>query len=394
MATSVTQSLFGITPQSIQNERDTALQQQALQFAKLDPFQAARMGLFQGASQLGTGIAGLMGYEDPEIAQARQRQGMLGGLDLNSPESLLTAAKSIQAQDPMAAQALVAQANELATKQATLRKSKYELEQEQKMREELAALPPDATDADRENILMKYADPEKILGVTAQRATAREAAAARIEAAKQAHADRLELARLNNASRADIAAMNREFQAQMMQMRTDLQKANKPEKTLSSTLQKSEDDDFAAIDTAEGVVADMQPILNDLKEGKLNLAKVNQLKMGVKGFFGSDDPEVLSYQALERNLTRFKNESLRLNKGVQTEGDAQRASAEIDAAFSKNDSKAMQKALEEMEKINKRAAANRRAQINRRRKSQGVAPLEDNSDQGIIDAADAILKGK
>jgi hypothetical protein len=131
MATSVTQSLFGITPQSIQNERDAALQQQALQYAQLDPFQSARMGLFQGASQLGTGIAGLMGYEDPEIAQARQRQGMLGGLDMNDPESLLGAAKSIQATDPMAAQALVTQANELASKQATVRKSQYDMEKEQ-----------------------------------------------------------------------------------------------------------------------------------------------------------------------------------------------------------------------------------------------------------------------
>jgi hypothetical protein len=58
------------------------------------------MGLFQGASQLGTGIAGLMGYEDPEIAQARQRQGMLGGLDVNDPLALRQAAKDIN--DPEA----------------------------------------------------------------------------------------------------------------------------------------------------------------------------------------------------------------------------------------------------------------------------------------------------
>jgi hypothetical protein len=110
MATSVTQSLFGITPQSIQNERDAALQQQALQFAKLDPFQAARMGLFQGASQLGTGIAGALGYEDPEIAQARQRQGMLGGLDVSDPAALRQAAANA---DPQTASLLVTRAMEL-----------------------------------------------------------------------------------------------------------------------------------------------------------------------------------------------------------------------------------------------------------------------------------------
>jgi hypothetical protein len=56
---------------------------------------------------------------------------MLGGLNLNDPESLLTAAQNLQATDPMAAQALVTQANDLASKQATIRKSQYDIEQEQ-----------------------------------------------------------------------------------------------------------------------------------------------------------------------------------------------------------------------------------------------------------------------
>ena len=129
MATSVTQSLFGITPQSIQNERDAALQQQAIQFAKLDPFQAARMGLFQGAAQLGSGIVGALG--DPEIEQARQRQGMLGGLDLNDPDALMAAAQNIQGSDPQAALALLSQANAAKKDLSTVNKNKYDMEQDQ-----------------------------------------------------------------------------------------------------------------------------------------------------------------------------------------------------------------------------------------------------------------------
>ena len=112
MATSVTQSLFGITPESIMQERSAAANRQAMDFARLDPFEAARYGLFRGASQLGDVAASAMGYEDPEIARAKARQGMLSGVDLNNPESLLAKAQSLQATDPMAAQALVAQANE------------------------------------------------------------------------------------------------------------------------------------------------------------------------------------------------------------------------------------------------------------------------------------------
>jgi plasmid maintenance system antidote protein VapI len=129
MATSVTQSLFGITPQSIQNERDAALRQQAIQFAQLDPFQAARMGLFQGAAQLGSGIASAL--SDPEIEQARQRQGMLGGLDLNDPDALMAAAQNIQGSDPQAALALFNQANAVKKDLSTVNKNKYEMEQDQ-----------------------------------------------------------------------------------------------------------------------------------------------------------------------------------------------------------------------------------------------------------------------
>ena len=131
MATSVTQSLFGITPESIMQERSAAANRQAMDFARLDPFEAARYGLFRGASQLGDVAASAMGYEDPEIARAKARQGMLSGVDLNNPESLLAKAQSLQATDPMAAQSLVAQAQDMQGALVKQNKIKYDMEQEQ-----------------------------------------------------------------------------------------------------------------------------------------------------------------------------------------------------------------------------------------------------------------------
>jgi hypothetical protein len=94
--------------------------------------QQAQMGLFRAGSQLGTGLAGLMGFEDPEIAQARARQGMLRGVDMNNPESLLAVAQQAQqVGDFQTAQALVAQANEVQAKQTSLLKTRTELETEQ-----------------------------------------------------------------------------------------------------------------------------------------------------------------------------------------------------------------------------------------------------------------------
>jgi hypothetical protein len=78
------------------------------------------MGMFRGASQLGTGIAGAMGYEDPEIAQAREVQGMLSGANMNDPDSLMQVAQRIQSVNPAAAQ-------ELAQKAMTMRKTQAEI---------------------------------------------------------------------------------------------------------------------------------------------------------------------------------------------------------------------------------------------------------------------------
>jgi hypothetical protein len=84
----VMNSLFGMTPESIQRQRDNELQARALQFAKLDPQQAAQMAFYTAGSRLGDVGAGLLGAKDPEMMRLQQRQGTLQGLDLTDPASL------------------------------------------------------------------------------------------------------------------------------------------------------------------------------------------------------------------------------------------------------------------------------------------------------------------
>lgn len=84
----VMNSLFGITPESLQATRNAALEAQALRYAELDPFQRATMGIYKGANQLGGAIGGLLGAQDPEMMRIQQRQQLLQNLDLTSPESL------------------------------------------------------------------------------------------------------------------------------------------------------------------------------------------------------------------------------------------------------------------------------------------------------------------
>jgi hypothetical protein len=84
----VVNSLFGITPESLQADRDAALQAQALQYAKLDPFQRATAAIYSGANKLGGAVGGMLGAQDPEMMRLQQRQNMLQSLDLTSADSL------------------------------------------------------------------------------------------------------------------------------------------------------------------------------------------------------------------------------------------------------------------------------------------------------------------
>lgn len=80
--------LFGVTPESLMAQREAALAQQAQQYAQLSPMQAAQAGFYTAGNRLGTGIGGLLGAQDPEMMRIQQRQSMLQGMDLTSPESL------------------------------------------------------------------------------------------------------------------------------------------------------------------------------------------------------------------------------------------------------------------------------------------------------------------
>lgn len=85
----VMNSLFGVTPESLQMQREKQSQQEALNFAQLqDPFARADYQIYQGAAGLGRQLGGLFGLEDPEMQRIQQRQGMLQNLDLSNPESL------------------------------------------------------------------------------------------------------------------------------------------------------------------------------------------------------------------------------------------------------------------------------------------------------------------
>jgi hypothetical protein len=86
-------SLFGLTPEGLDQQRYQQDLKRGYELAQLDPGAAARATLQSGVGQLGRGIAGMMGIEDPQMKLISARQSVIGQLDQTDPASLLKGAQ-------------------------------------------------------------------------------------------------------------------------------------------------------------------------------------------------------------------------------------------------------------------------------------------------------------
>jgi hypothetical protein len=88
-------SLFGLTPEGLDQQRYQQDLKRGYELAQLDPGAAARATLQSGVGQLGRGIAGMMGIEDPQMKLISARQQIIGQLDQTDPASLLKGAQML-----------------------------------------------------------------------------------------------------------------------------------------------------------------------------------------------------------------------------------------------------------------------------------------------------------
>ena len=107
-----------------------------------------------------------------------------------------------------------------------------------------------------------------------------------------------------------------------------------------------------------------------IDDDKLSFSPLAGVTDDLSLMFGGGDEDTLNRQSFDLFLQRLRNASLRLNKGTQTEGDAERALQEI--VNNRNNTKAVRKALQDLQRANERAVEERKRNINRRRKAQGA----------------------
>jgi hypothetical protein len=92
MATSQILGLF-TSPEQYQANQMAQFRQQAANEVQLNPFQQAAIGMRQAGYQLGGGIGGAMGGQDPQLQKIARRQALAGQLDPSNPQSYMQVAK-------------------------------------------------------------------------------------------------------------------------------------------------------------------------------------------------------------------------------------------------------------------------------------------------------------
>ena len=152
-----------------------------------------------------------------------------------------------------------------------------------------------------------------------------------------------------------------------------------PTKPPPAAVLKLDQEDLDAIGVASSISADMAALRKQLEGApgqapSLQLGPFENLVSQGRNLAGMSTSNSQNYATMRAMLERMRNQSLLLNKGVQTEGDAQRAWNEMFTSL--NDPEVVKKRLQEIEGINSRAVALREANIAMRRSTLGLDPVD------------------
>lgn len=191
MAENIVQGLFGLTPAQVEQQQYARNADYAEKIANMDGFQAAKMGIGQGAAGLGQITAGMMGMVNPQVEEAKRRQAVMGmGGDLSTVEGIKAKAQQfIEAGDQKMAMQLIMLARQQEVEESKLKlesanthKAMVTADELPKMRHEetLARLAQQAEAA-------KQRSEDARASIQQRAEAAREATAARLEIAKLVH---------------------------------------------------------------------------------------------------------------------------------------------------------------------------------------------------------------
>lgn len=95
MAENIVGGLFGVNPEQLMRQRQTADTANAFRFANLSPMERAQFSIYQGGAGLGRAANTLLGG-DPEMQKISSIQQLSSQFDLSSPEGMRQFAQALQ----------------------------------------------------------------------------------------------------------------------------------------------------------------------------------------------------------------------------------------------------------------------------------------------------------
>jgi hypothetical protein len=197
-------------------------------------------------------------------------------------------------------------------------------------------------------------------------------------------AHRAEVEKYNQAAIArEEGNKNRLAQIQAAQIAASATKSanSNIQKPLPTQALKMQQESLDAIGAASSMNKDLDSIKSQIDDGKLNFGPVSNFVNDMRNKAGSSTEESRNYATFKSNLEKLRNESLRLNKGVQTDGDAQRAWNELFNNI--NDTRVVNQRLGEIRRLNDRAVELRKLDIDTVRSNFGHAPLDTSGYQNV-----------
>jgi hypothetical protein len=143
-------------------------------------------------------------------------------------------------------------------------------------------------------------------------------------------------------------------------------KPAKPMPASAIALQNKYAEDLAV---AQGTQQNVDKFVSQIESGKLDFGYFSNLYNKGKNLVGMSDEESRNLSSFQSSLEKMRNDSLRLNAGVQTDGDAQRAWNELFQSL--NDPDLVKQRLSEIKEINNRGAMLKKLQIDSLRENYG-----------------------
>ena len=123
MATDIVGGLFGITPEMYQQQMAQQGLQEGASLGQMFPDAFGRSMLYAGGAQLGRGIGGALGAEDPQLKLISARNAVLREVDPTDPESIMAGAQRLAPFDPQGASSLATMAREATLKASQVTKN-------------------------------------------------------------------------------------------------------------------------------------------------------------------------------------------------------------------------------------------------------------------------------